>query len=79
MVLRSLLIPLGVPVAIAITLAMSPHDYMATGHCWLNVHTDAIWAFVGPVLFVLTVSREAPGGSCWGEGQVGGGEPLLAL
>nr|CAI9706854.1 unnamed protein product [Rangifer tarandus platyrhynchus] len=47
----------GVPVAIvAITLAMSPHDYVATGHCWLNVHTDAIWAFVGPVLFVLTAN-----------------------
>uniref|UniRef100_A0A452EQL5 Adhesion G protein-coupled receptor D2 n=1 Tax=Capra hircus TaxID=9925 RepID=A0A452EQL5_CAPHI len=47
----------GVPVAIvAITLAMSPHDYVATGHCWLSVHTDAIWAFVGPVLFVLTAN-----------------------
>ncbi|XP_010842420.1 PREDICTED: probable G-protein coupled receptor 144 [Bison bison bison] len=46
----------GVPVAIvAITLAMSPRDYVATGHCWLN-HTDAIWAFVGPVLFVLTAN-----------------------
>ncbi|KAF3821094.1 hypothetical protein GH733_011247 [Mirounga leonina] len=44
----------GVPVAIvAITLAMSPHDYVAAGHCWLNVHTDTICAFVGPVLFVL--------------------------
>lgn len=40
------------------TLALHPHDYMASGHCWLNVHTDAIWAFVGPVLIVLTVSRE---------------------
>nr|XP_044634741.1 adhesion G-protein coupled receptor D2 [Equus asinus] len=47
----------GVPVAIvAITLAMSPHDYVAPGHCWLNVHTDTIWAFVGPVLFVLTAN-----------------------
>uniref|UniRef100_A0A4W2CSP3 Adhesion G protein-coupled receptor D2 n=1 Tax=Bos indicus x Bos taurus TaxID=30522 RepID=A0A4W2CSP3_BOBOX len=47
----------GVPVAIvAISLAMSPRDYVATGHCWLNVHTDAIWAFVGPVLFVLTAN-----------------------
>ncbi|XP_034519620.1 adhesion G-protein coupled receptor D2 [Ailuropoda melanoleuca] len=47
----------GVPVAIvAITLAMFPHDYVAAGHCWLNVHTDAIWAFVGPVLFVLTAN-----------------------
>ncbi|XP_077917424.1 adhesion G protein-coupled receptor D2 [Halichoerus grypus] len=47
----------GVPVAIvAVTLAMSPHDYVAAGHCWLNVHTDTIWAFVGPVLFVLTAN-----------------------
>lgn len=61
-VLRSLLLPLGEPVAtVAITLAVSPHDYVATGHCWLNVHTDTIWAFVGPVLFVLTVSGR-PGG-----------------
>ncbi|OBS70071.1 hypothetical protein A6R68_01388 [Neotoma lepida] len=49
----------GIPVAIvAITLVMHPYDYVASGHCWLNVHTDAIWAFVGPVLFVLTVSSE---------------------
>ncbi|XP_045647100.1 adhesion G-protein coupled receptor D2 [Ursus americanus] len=47
----------GVPVAIvAVTLALFPHDYVAAGHCWLNVHTDAIWAFVGPVLFVLTAN-----------------------
>ncbi|KAM9642262.1 adhesion G protein-coupled receptor D2 [Trichechus inunguis] len=47
----------GVPVGIvALTLAMSPHDYVAAGHCWLNVHTDTIWAFVGPVLFVLTAN-----------------------
>uniref|UniRef100_A0A8D0X2Z7 Adhesion G protein-coupled receptor D2 n=1 Tax=Sus scrofa TaxID=9823 RepID=A0A8D0X2Z7_PIG len=47
----------GVPVVIvAITLATSPQDYVATGHCWLNVHTDTIWAFVGPVLFVLTAN-----------------------
>ncbi|KAF4016676.1 hypothetical protein G4228_008366, partial [Cervus hanglu yarkandensis] len=69
----------GVPVAIvAITLAMSPHDYVATGHCWLNVHTDAIWAFVGPVLFVLTVSREARGPCRGGMGQ-GRGSPLCSL
>ncbi|XP_077624582.1 adhesion G protein-coupled receptor D2 [Crocuta crocuta] len=47
----------GVPVAIvAVTVAMSPHNYVAPGHCWLNVHTDTIWAFVGPVLFVLTAN-----------------------
>uniref|UniRef100_A0A2K6TDN4 Adhesion G protein-coupled receptor D2 n=1 Tax=Saimiri boliviensis boliviensis TaxID=39432 RepID=A0A2K6TDN4_SAIBB len=45
----------GVPVGIvAATLATRPHDYVAPGHCWLSVHTDTIWAFVGPVLFVLT-------------------------
>nr|XP_035970490.1 uncharacterized protein LOC118549985 [Halichoerus grypus] len=54
---RALILLLGVPVAIvAVTLAMSPHDYVAAGHCWLNVHTDTIWAFVGPVLFVLTAN-----------------------
>ncbi|XP_011786856.1 PREDICTED: probable G-protein coupled receptor 144 [Colobus angolensis palliatus] len=47
----------GVPVGIvAVTLAMLPRDYVAPGHCWLNVHTYAIWAFVGPVLFVLTAN-----------------------
>nr|XP_021529792.1 LOW QUALITY PROTEIN: adhesion G-protein coupled receptor D2 [Aotus nancymaae] len=47
----------GVPVGIvAATLAAHPHDYVAPGHCWLSVHTDAIWAFVGPVLFVLTAN-----------------------
>ncbi|XP_021048346.1 adhesion G-protein coupled receptor D2 [Mus pahari] len=47
----------GIPVAIvAITLALHPHDYVASGHCWINVHTDTIWAFVGPVLFVLTAN-----------------------
>uniref|UniRef100_A0A8C3WVH5 Adhesion G protein-coupled receptor D2 n=1 Tax=Catagonus wagneri TaxID=51154 RepID=A0A8C3WVH5_9CETA len=47
----------GVPVVIvATTLATSPQDYVATGHCWLNVRTDTIWAFVGPVLVVLTAN-----------------------
>ncbi|XP_032003261.1 adhesion G-protein coupled receptor D2 [Hylobates moloch] len=47
----------GMPVGIvAVTLAMLPHDYVAPGHCWLNVHTYAIWAFVGPALFVLTAN-----------------------
>uniref|UniRef100_A0A8D2JQW6 Adhesion G protein-coupled receptor D2 n=1 Tax=Sciurus vulgaris TaxID=55149 RepID=A0A8D2JQW6_SCIVU len=47
----------GMPVVIvAITLATRPGDYVATGHCWLSVHTDTIWAFVGPVLLVLTAN-----------------------
>lgn len=75
MVRGTLVLLLGVPVAIvAVTLALSPHDYVAAGHCWLNVHTDIIWAFVGPVLFVLTVSGvtwgpRGVGRSRWGRGR----------
>nr|XP_040142227.1 adhesion G-protein coupled receptor D2 isoform X1 [Ictidomys tridecemlineatus] len=44
----------GMPVVIvAITLALRSHDYVAAGHCWLDVHADTIWAFAGPVLLVL--------------------------
>ncbi|ELW48541.1 putative G-protein coupled receptor 144 [Tupaia chinensis] len=47
----------GTPmVIVALTLAAAPHDYVAPGHCWLSVHTDTIWAFVGPVLLVLTAN-----------------------
>ncbi|XP_041090378.1 adhesion G-protein coupled receptor D2-like isoform X2 [Polyodon spathula] len=47
----------GLPVIIVgITLATSFNKYMADNHCWLNVQTDIIWAFVGPVLFVLSVN-----------------------
>lgn len=48
LVLSLPLLLLGMPVAIvAITLAMSPPDYVAAGHCWLNVHTDIIWTLWG--------------------------------
>ncbi|KAG8554268.1 hypothetical protein GDO81_003738 [Engystomops pustulosus] len=47
----------GLPVMIvSVTLATSFNKYMADAHCWLNVHSDIIWAFVGPVLFILTVN-----------------------
>ncbi|XP_013368537.1 PREDICTED: adhesion G-protein coupled receptor D2 [Chinchilla lanigera] len=47
----------GAPaVIVTVTLATSPGDYVAAGHCWLDVHTDAIWAFAGPVLFVLAAN-----------------------
>ncbi|MGH0156227.1 UNVERIFIED_CONTAM: hypothetical protein FKN15_029743 [Acipenser sinensis] len=47
----------GLPVIIVgITLATSFNTYVADNHCWLNVQTDIIWAFVGPVLFVLSVN-----------------------
>lgn len=46
----------GLPVLIvAVTLAVSADKYKAEEHCWLNVETDTIWAFVGPVVFVLGV------------------------
>ncbi|XP_041090289.1 adhesion G-protein coupled receptor D2-like [Polyodon spathula] len=47
----------GLPVIIVgITLATSFNKYMADNHCWLNVQTEIIWAFVGPVLLVLSVN-----------------------
>ncbi|XP_028269689.1 adhesion G-protein coupled receptor D2 [Parambassis ranga] len=47
----------GLPVLIVgVTLALSVDKYKADDHCWLNVKTDTIWAFVGPVIFVLAVN-----------------------
>ncbi|CAJ1068723.1 adhesion G-protein coupled receptor D2 [Xyrichtys novacula] len=47
----------GLPVVIVgVTLAASVDEYKADGHCWLNVKNDTIWAFVGPVVFVLAVN-----------------------
>ncbi|XP_071337901.1 adhesion G protein-coupled receptor D2 [Trachinotus anak] len=47
----------GLPVLIVgVTLAVSVDKYKAEDHCWLSVKTDTIWAFVGPVVFVLAVN-----------------------
>ncbi|XP_068617019.1 adhesion G-protein coupled receptor D2 [Brachionichthys hirsutus] len=47
----------GLPVLIvAVTLVVSVDEYKADDHCWLNMKTDTIWAFVGPVIFVLVVN-----------------------
>ncbi|KAF7648627.1 hypothetical protein LDENG_00153720 [Lucifuga dentata] len=47
----------GLPVVIVgVTLTVSLQEYKADEHCWLNVKTDTIWAFVGPVIFVLAVN-----------------------
>ncbi|XP_054466063.1 adhesion G-protein coupled receptor D2 [Anoplopoma fimbria] len=47
----------GLPVLIVgVTLTVSVDEYKADDHCWLNVKTDTIWAFVGPVIFVLAVN-----------------------
>nr|XP_020454898.1 adhesion G-protein coupled receptor D2 isoform X2 [Monopterus albus] len=47
----------GLPVLIVgVTLAVSVGEYKADDHCWLNVKTDTIWAFVGPVVFILAVN-----------------------
>ncbi|XP_030000109.1 adhesion G-protein coupled receptor D2 [Sphaeramia orbicularis] len=47
----------GLPVLIVgVTLAVSVDEYKSDDHCWLNVKNDTIWAFVGPVVFVLAVN-----------------------
>ncbi|TRY59978.1 hypothetical protein DNTS_021931 [Danionella cerebrum] len=47
----------GLPVIIvAVTLTSSMQHYRAQQHCWLNLHSHTIWAFAGPVLFILTVN-----------------------
>ncbi|XP_072288878.1 adhesion G protein-coupled receptor D2 [Eucyclogobius newberryi] len=47
----------GLPVLIVgVTLAVSVDEYTAEERCWLNVKNDTIWAFVGPVIFVLAVN-----------------------
>ncbi|XP_051492961.1 adhesion G-protein coupled receptor D2 isoform X2 [Apus apus] len=47
----------GLPVVIVgMTLATSFNKYVADTHCWLNVRTNVVWAFVGPVLFILAVN-----------------------
>ncbi|XP_060787198.1 adhesion G-protein coupled receptor D2 isoform X6 [Neoarius graeffei] len=47
----------GLPVVIvSVTLSVSLKKYKAEQHCWLNIESDIIWTFVGPVLFVLTVN-----------------------
>ncbi|XP_072908686.1 adhesion G protein-coupled receptor D2 [Hemitrygon akajei] len=51
------LIGWGFPVFIVvITIATTGDGYMADSHCWLNIESSVIWAFVGPVLFTLTVN-----------------------
>uniref|UniRef100_A0A8C5II54 Adhesion G protein-coupled receptor D2 n=1 Tax=Junco hyemalis TaxID=40217 RepID=A0A8C5II54_JUNHY len=52
----------GLPVLIVgVTLASSFDKYVAANHCWLNVQTNVIWAFVGPVLLILAVSAKPAG------------------
>uniref|UniRef100_A0A8C1GBS6 Adhesion G protein-coupled receptor D2 n=1 Tax=Cyprinus carpio TaxID=7962 RepID=A0A8C1GBS6_CYPCA len=47
----------GVPVVIvAVTLAATLDRYKAQQYCWLNLQSHVIWAFAGPVLFVLAVN-----------------------
>lgn len=48
---------LGLPVVIvAVTLAVTLDRYKAEEYCWLNIKSAVIWAFAGPVLFVVSVS-----------------------
>ncbi|XP_061586183.1 adhesion G-protein coupled receptor D2 [Cololabis saira] len=51
------LIGWGLPVlVVGVTLLVSMDKYKSDVHCWLSVKTDTIWAFVGPVIFVLVVN-----------------------
>ncbi|NXJ65355.1 AGRD2 protein, partial [Rostratula benghalensis] len=51
------LIGWGLPVVVVgVTLSTSFNKYVADNHCWLNVQTNVIWAFVGPVLSILAVN-----------------------
>ncbi|XP_041064687.1 adhesion G-protein coupled receptor D2-like [Carcharodon carcharias] len=51
------LIGWGLPVLIVtITLAAAHDKYIADRYCWLNVHNGVIWAFVGPVIFIIMVN-----------------------
>ncbi|ROI74380.1 Adhesion G-protein coupled receptor D2 [Anabarilius grahami] len=47
----------GLPVVIVtVTLAATLDQYKAQEYCWLNLQSNVIWAFAGPVLFVLAVN-----------------------
>ncbi|XP_056628831.1 adhesion G-protein coupled receptor D2 [Triplophysa dalaica] len=47
----------GLPVVIVVvTLAVTLDHYKAEEYCWLNVKSAVIWAFAGPVLFVVSVN-----------------------
>ncbi|XP_051760044.1 adhesion G-protein coupled receptor D2 [Ctenopharyngodon idella] len=47
----------GLPVVIVtVTLAATLDQYKAQQYCWLNLQSNVIWAFAGPVLFVLAVN-----------------------
>ncbi|XP_077081071.1 adhesion G protein-coupled receptor D2 isoform X2 [Siphateles boraxobius] len=47
----------GLPVVIvAVTLVATLDQYRAQQYCWLNLQSNVIWAFAGPVLFVLAVN-----------------------
>uniref|UniRef100_UPI00398F395E adhesion G protein-coupled receptor D2 n=1 Tax=Pristiophorus japonicus TaxID=55135 RepID=UPI00398F395E len=51
------LIGWGLPVLIVtITLAAAHDKYIAERYCWLNVQNGVIWAFVGPVIFIIMVN-----------------------
>ena len=50
---------LGFPaVVVAVSLAVTrAKGYGSSGTCWLDVDSGLIWAFVGPALLVILVSK----------------------
>ena len=50
---------LGCPaVVVAVSLAVTrAKSYGSSGTCWLDVDSGLIWAFIGPALLVILVSK----------------------
>ena len=50
---------LGCPaVVVAVSLAVTrAKGYGSSGTCWLDVDSGLIWAFIGPALLVISVSK----------------------
>ena len=47
----------GTPmVVITVSTAIYNEGYGTEKHCWISTDKGLIWAFVGPVLFVILVS-----------------------
>eukprot|EP00794_Sanderia_malayensis_P006757 gene6757-7517_t len=43
-------------IIVAVSFGVLQYDLIATEFCWLSVKKGAIWAFAGPVLFVIVVN-----------------------
>ena len=54
---RSLLLCYGVPlVIVAVSAVIRWNDYGTASNCWLSTRHGTIYAFIGPVLFVIAIN-----------------------